>query len=94
MGQTIEIRQAGSAKDRPKWFKGRVRRIASENDNVHDMTGGAELEALEADESATNGNKRPLLILNRAQQVRDPTHSKGYKVDSRSFAQRLPLPLI
>ena len=34
------------------------------------MSGGAVLEAMEPDDSGTNGNKRPLLILNRTQQVR------------------------
>lgn len=66
----IEIRQVRSNYDRPKWYRGIVRKVGGENDAVRDMTGGAALEATEPDDSGENGNKRPLLVLNRTQQVR------------------------
>lgn len=74
LGQRVEIRQSSSSPDRPKWFRGLVRKIGGESDDVQDMGGGAELEAMETDESSENGNKRPLLLLNRTQQVRAFLH--------------------
>lgn len=65
----VEIRESASRADRPKWYRGIVRKIGGVKDTIYDMTAGAELEAMETGDSTTNGEKRPLLILNRMQQI-------------------------
>jgi ubiquitin carboxyl-terminal hydrolase 8 len=46
-----------------------VRKIGGETETTYDTSKGAELEFTEADDSTTNGNKRPLLVLNRTQKI-------------------------
>lgn len=64
-GKVVEIRDASSRVDRPKWYKGIVKRIGPKRTVMKKVTGGAELELIEG-EGATN---RPLLLLKRVQQI-------------------------
>lgn len=66
-GKVIEVRDASSRADRPKWYKGVVQRIGLRNRRMAIKTGGAELEMLE--DPNNTGDKRALLLLNRKQQI-------------------------
>ena len=66
----VEIRESSSTAQRPKWYRGMIRKVGGAKDAVLEIVGGAELEVMEKDDSKTNGGTRPLLILNRTQQVR------------------------
>ena len=67
-GKIIEVRDASSRVDRPKWYKGEVRRVSSKNERPHEVKGGAELETFEV---RVNGeaSMMPLLLLGRKRQV-------------------------
>jgi len=80
VGDKVEVREASSLVQRPKWFRATVKAVAKEDGDLMEIVGGAELEALEDDEqknslpdkehSRTNTKmKRPLLLLNRTRQV-------------------------
>jgi len=64
VGDEIEIREAASLIQRPKWFCGIVRVIGKESDEVRDMLGGADIETVDDDMGM-----RPRLLLNRTRQI-------------------------
>jgi ubiquitin carboxyl-terminal hydrolase 8 len=61
----VEVRDASSLVDRPKWYKGVVKRIGPKRTVMKKFTGGAELELIEGED----GTNRPLLLLKRVQQI-------------------------
>lgn len=75
-GNLLEVRDSLSRADRPKWYKGIVRKVGSANGSLKSTEGGAELElfddpsAVEEDDNSQNGPRRvPLLLMMRTQQV-------------------------
>mmetsp|Transcript_13758 Transcript_13758/g.33317 ORF Transcript_13758/g.33317 Transcript_13758/m.33317 type:complete len:1098 (+) Transcript_13758:142-3435(+) len=64
-GNTVEVRSASSKVDRPKWYKGIVKRIGQKRVVMKRVTGGAPLEMIVGKDE----KKRPLLLLNRVQQI-------------------------
>ena len=70
-GNVLEVRDASSLAERPKWYKGVVRRIGIKGEKAHSIEGGADLEIFEVPGAPANGNqeKKPLLLLNRKDQI-------------------------
>jgi ubiquitin carboxyl-terminal hydrolase 8 len=72
-GKILEVRDASSHVNRPKWYKGIVRRIAIRGEKLKPVIGGAVLELFEIPKAQQNGNKnkdkRPLLLLGRKLQA-------------------------
>jgi hypothetical protein len=66
VGDLVEVRDSFSLVDHPKWIRGVVKWIGGENDATQCIMGGAALENLSIDD---DGNKGPLLLLHRTQQV-------------------------
>jgi ubiquitin carboxyl-terminal hydrolase 8 len=69
IGDTVEVRDSSSIVERPKWYKGIVQAIGQINDPPRDLVGGAEVEHYACVINADEVERRPLLILNRAQQI-------------------------
>lgn len=75
VGVEVEVREAVSSSERPRWLRAIVRAVGKMEDNgvVRDCAGGAELELFDADELDEEEGvrqRRPLLLLKRTQQVR------------------------
>eukprot|EP00980_Cylindrotheca_fusiformis_P028571 scaffold22612_cov138-Cylindrotheca_fusiformis.AAC.5 len=64
-GKVVEVRDTSSRADRPKWHEGIVKRIGLQRTVMKKVTGGAEVEL----HRGKNGEKKPLLLLNRVQQI-------------------------
>jgi hypothetical protein len=90
LGQMVEIRESASRADRPKWYEGIVRKIGGEKETTYDMSKGAELELTEEDDSTTNGNKRPLLVLYRTQQILVESPQENFKIAFPLCRRRTP----
>jgi ubiquitin carboxyl-terminal hydrolase 8 len=60
------VRDASSRAERPKWYKGEVKRVAAESDKLRNIEKGAELETFEIPGET---KKKALLLLNRTQQI-------------------------
>jgi ubiquitin carboxyl-terminal hydrolase 8 len=69
VGDSVEVRDSSSIVERPKWYKGIVRAIGQVNDPPRDLTGGAEIEHFTNAINDDMVEHRPLLILNRTQQI-------------------------
>jgi len=74
VGVEVEVREAVSSSERPRWLRAIVRAVGKMEDNgvVRDCAGGAELELFDADELDEEEGvrqRRPLLLLKRTQQV-------------------------
>ena len=67
VGDVVEIRDSSSTVQRPKWFKGEVKKIGKPSDPVRKLTGGADLEEYPVEGHETR--KEKLLILKRSQQM-------------------------
>lgn len=67
VGDIVEVRDSSSLAERPKWYKGEIKKVGRPNDPVREIKGGAPLEVypVEGDES----KKEHLLLLRRLQQV-------------------------
>ncbi len=72
-GKLVEIRDTSSRADRPKWYKGVVRRVGSLDGKPEIIVGGAILELHEDPDGRRDdeGNviKTPLLLLHRTEQI-------------------------
>jgi ubiquitin carboxyl-terminal hydrolase 8 len=66
-GDLLEVRDSSSIVERPKWYRGIVKKVGAPDDPVHDRTGGADLEGFPVTEGSDV--KKPLLLLGRTQQV-------------------------
>ena len=64
-GSLVEVRDTGSLAQRPKWYKGIIKKVSRQDDNPREKLGGAELEKYTNKE----GLKQELLILDRTQQI-------------------------
>ena len=70
MGDEVEVRDASSFVQRPRWFPAIVRQVGGENDIVREIVGGADLEHFDSlDVSGKKKKKVPLLLLGRTRQV-------------------------
>jgi hypothetical protein len=81
VGDIVEVRDSSSIVERPKWYRGVVKKVGRPNDAVREITGGADLELFptsltsrhllsdSADKKNTSGRKEPLLLLARTQQI-------------------------
>lgn len=67
VGDIVEVRDTSSLAERPKWYKGEIKKVGNPNDRVRPLDGGAELEKY--DVGSPGGKKEHLLLLRRAQQV-------------------------
>jgi len=63
VGDVVEVREAVSPADRPRWFQAVVRAVGKEDDPIHDLEGGAEVETQEQE------GTKALLMLGRKRQV-------------------------
>lgn len=61
VGQVVEVRDSSSRADRPKWYKGVVRRVGHPHDPPRPIVGGADLELQD--------DGKPLLLLGQTRQV-------------------------
>lgn len=68
-GKVVEVRDTSSRVDRPKWYKGIVRKIGARKGKVFNTDGGAELELFEDPESNGSKVKKPLLLLGQTRQI-------------------------
>ena len=72
-GKLVEVRDTSSRADRPKWYKGIVRRVGSLDGKPEIIVGGATLELHEDPDGRRDdeGNviKTPLLLLHRTEQI-------------------------
>ncbi len=59
---TVEIREAVSIVQRPRWYKGIIKAFSDDSKVLHEIVGGAELELF-------GKNKKPLLLLENTRQV-------------------------
>ena len=66
----MEVRDASSRADRPKWYKGEVVRVAMKREKLKPMEGGAELELFDDPKSPNDENipKKPLILLGLSRQ--------------------------
>lgn len=67
-GDEVEVRDSSSIVERPKWYRGTVKKVGRINDPVRDMTGGADLEVYPVG-GMDSSVKKPLLVMNRRQQI-------------------------
>jgi ubiquitin carboxyl-terminal hydrolase 8 len=68
VGDEVEVRDSSSIVERPKWYRGTVKKVGSPGDAERDMTGGADLETYPVS-PGNEGIKRPVLVLHRSQQI-------------------------
>lgn len=75
-GNLLEVRDSLSRADRPKWYKGIVRRVGSKVGNPKNLVGGAQLELFDIpieigseNEEESPSLKRALLLMDRTQQI-------------------------
>jgi ubiquitin carboxyl-terminal hydrolase 8 len=72
-GKLVEVRDTSSRADRPKWYKGVVRRVGSPDGRPEIIVGGATLELHDDPDGRRDeeGNfiKKPLLLLQRTEQI-------------------------
>eukprot|EP00977_Amphora_coffeiformis_P001681 scaffold316_cov158-Amphora_coffeaeformis.AAC.5 len=66
-GDEVEVRDSSSIVERPKWYRGIIKKVGAPGDSVRDMTGGADLEIFPP--SPLNSSEGPLRVLGRQQQV-------------------------
>ena len=66
-GDEVEVRDSSSIVERPKWYRGTVKKVGLPSDPLRDMTGGADLEAFPLSGEAQT--RKPLLVLDRSQQI-------------------------
>mmetsp|Transcript_30782 Transcript_30782/g.45536 ORF Transcript_30782/g.45536 Transcript_30782/m.45536 type:complete len:1052 (+) Transcript_30782:47-3202(+) len=66
VGQNLEIRDSRSTTVQPKWFRAIVLEIGKPDDKPRPLEGSARLEELES----TDGQKYPILLLKRKQQIK------------------------
>lgn len=66
VGDEVEIRESTSLVQRPKWHRGTVLALGSEDDMPRELESSAELEMLDVNEV---GKKVPLMLLKRKRQV-------------------------
>ena len=76
MGDEVEVREAVSSKDRPRWLRGLVRCVGEKDGAEVECAGGAVLEMFENEDGEDEVVRRPLLLLNRTQQVSFSTHAE------------------
>ena len=73
IGDVVEVRDTSSLVQRPKWYKGVVKKIGKQGDPMRSLEGGADLEYYPLDENAKDDDGKvkelPLLLLDRGQQV-------------------------
>merc|ERR1740124_282525 len=69
VGDEVEVREAVSSKDRPRWLRGLVRCVGEKDGAEVECAGGAVLEMFENEDGEDEVVRRPLLLLNRTQQV-------------------------
>ena len=73
VGDKVEVRDSTSHVHQPKWFQGSVRRVGDAKETPKGLYDGAMLENFEVSETETGDAskpvKRPLLLLQRTQQV-------------------------
>jgi hypothetical protein len=66
-GGEVEVRDSSSIAERPKWYRGIVKKVGVPGDPTRDMSGGADLETFRV--SSKSDAQKPLLVLGRQQQV-------------------------
>jgi len=91
IGDELEVREVQSLVQRPKWFRGVVRKVANENDPPNELFCGAELECLEDGSSHSRGKnrkKRQLLVLKRRRQVMVEVPQERNMAQSASMPSR------
>lgn len=81
VGDCVEVRQATSLVQRPKWLTGKALAFRDNPQNSVVVDGGAILESLEDDE--VFGGKRPLILLNRTSQVLLEIPEESAKINSK-----------
>eukprot|EP00523_Entomoneis_sp_CCMP467_P019717 CAMPEP_0168857200 /NCGR_PEP_ID=MMETSP0727-20121128/15605_1 /TAXON_ID=265536 /ORGANISM="Amphiprora sp., Strain CCMP467" /LENGTH=1184 /DNA_ID=CAMNT_0008911817 /DNA_START=100 /DNA_END=3654 /DNA_ORIENTATION=- len=67
VGDIVEVRDTSSLLQRPKWYKGEIKRIGKPSDPMRPLDGGADLEVYQLD--AESEEKEALLLLDRGQQI-------------------------
>ena len=67
VGDVVEVRDSSSIVQRPKWYRGIVKKIGKPTDKMREIVGGADLEEYPVEGDRTKQEK--LLILKRTQQV-------------------------
>jgi hypothetical protein len=72
VGDEVEVREAASLIQRPKWYPAIIKFVGKEDENIQETSGGADLDVFDI---GGNGVNHPILLLNRSQQV-----SKGYTI--------------
>lgn len=72
-GKLVEVRDTSSRADRPKWYKGVVRRVGTMDGKPEIIVGGAELELYDDPSGKLDEDgkilKKPLLLLQRTKQI-------------------------
>lgn len=66
-GDELEVRDSSSIVERPKWYRGTVKKVGRPGDPLRDMSGGANLETYPL--LSDSAVKKPLLVLDRKQQI-------------------------
>ena len=66
VGDEVEVREAASLIQRPRWYTATIVFIGKEDDSTHETSGGADLDLFDVE---GNGVNQPILLLNRSQQV-------------------------
>jgi hypothetical protein len=81
VGDIVEVRDSSSIVERPKWYRGVVKKVGRPNDAAREIVGGADLEVFPAsltsrhlpdlapDKKTSSSRKEPLLLLARTQQI-------------------------
>ena len=67
VGDIVEIRDSSSIVERPKWYRGEVKKVGTPQDKVREIRGGAELEKYSI--AGDDSKKEMLIIMNRMQQI-------------------------
>lgn len=67
VGDIVEVRDSSSIVEKPKWYKGEIKKIGKVSDSVRELNGGADLETYPV--NGASSKKAHLLLLNRTQQV-------------------------